>query len=104
MFSNATHKQRLIKEFLRVIFSRRFLLFTSSFKNIESNYVTFYRHFLVCFQCIDIIFDNNRLRRLTGLWGKKSQRDLREGMLGMLVQCNSIPFAVLSVEALGVLS
>ena len=22
-----------------------------------------------------------------GLWGKKSQRDLGEGMLGMLVQC-----------------
>ena len=34
---------------------------------------------------------NNGLRRLTGLWRKKSQRDLAEGMLGMLVQCIRIP-------------
>ena len=32
MFSKATLKQRLLKEFLRIIFSRRFLLFKSSFK------------------------------------------------------------------------
>ena len=58
MFSKVTLKQRLLKEFLRIIFSRRFLVFTSSFKKTESNYVTFsYRHFLVCFQCIEIILD-----------------------------------------------
>ena len=58
MFSKVTLKQRLLKEFLRIIFSRRFLVFTSSFKKTESNCVTFsYRHFLVCFQCIDIILD-----------------------------------------------
>ena len=58
MFSKVTLKQRLLKEFLRIIFSRRFLVFTSSFKKTESNYVMFsYRHFLVCFQCIDIILD-----------------------------------------------
>ena len=58
MFSKVTLKQRLLKEFLRIIFSRRFLVFMSSFKKTESNYVTFsYRHFLVCFQCIDIILD-----------------------------------------------
>ena len=58
MFSKVTLKQRLLKEFLGIIFSRRFLVFTSSFKKTESNYVTFsYRHFLVCFQCIDIILD-----------------------------------------------
>ena len=43
-------------------------------------------------------------RRLTGLWGKKSQRDLDEGMLGMLVQCTKDSFAVLTVEGLCVLS
>ena len=32
MFSKATLKQRLLKEFLRIIFSRRFLLFKSSLK------------------------------------------------------------------------
>ena len=31
MFSKATLKQILLKEFLRIIFSRRFRLFTSSF-------------------------------------------------------------------------
>ena len=45
-----------------------------------------------------------RLRRLTGLWGKKIQRDLGEGMLGMLVQCTKDSRAVLTVEALCVLS
>ena len=47
---------------------------------------------------------NNGLRRLTGLWRKKSQRDLAEGMLGMLVQCIKALYAVLTVEALCVLS
>ena len=47
---------------------------------------------------------NNRLRRLTGLWGKKSQRDLGEGMLGVPVQCTKDSYAVLTVEALCVLS
>ena len=59
-------------------FLRRFLLFTSSLKSIENNYATFsYRHFLVCFQCIDMILDitvslRNRTgeerRRQTPLW------------------------------------
>ena len=35
-----------------------------------------------------------------GLWGKKSQRDLGEGMLGMLVQCTKDLYAVFTVEAL----
>ena len=39
-----------------------------------------------------------------GLWGKKSQRDLGEGMLGMLVQCTKDLCAVFTVEALCVLS
>ena len=47
---------------------------------------------------------NNRLRRLTGLWGKKNQCDLGEGILGMLVQCTKDSHAVLTVEALCVLS
>ena len=47
---------------------------------------------------------NNGLRRLTGLWRKKSQRDLAEGMLGMLVQCIKALYAVLTVEPLCVLS
>ena len=48
---------------------------------------------------------NNGLRRLTtGLWGKKSQSDLGEGMFGMLVQCTKNSYAVLTVEALCVLS
>ena len=47
---------------------------------------------------------NNRLRFLTALWGKKSQRDLGKGMLGMLVQCTKDSFPVLIVEALCVLS
>ena len=36
-------------------------------------------------------------RHLTGLWGKKTQRDLGEGMLGMLVQCTKDSYAVLTV-------
>ena len=39
-----------------------------------------------------------------GLWGKKSQRDLGEGMLGMLVQCTKDLYTVFTVEALCVLS
>ena len=39
-----------------------------------------------------------------GLWGKKSQRDLGEGMLGMLEQCTKDLYAVFTVEALCVLS
>ena len=98
----ATLKQRLLKEFLRIIFSRRFLLFTSSFKETESNYLTFsYRHFLVCFQCTDIILDIiTDYDASLVLWGKKSQRDLGEGMLGMLVQCTKDSYAVLTVEVL----
>ena len=38
-----------------------------------------------------------RLRRLTGLWGKKIQRDLGKGMLGMIVQCTKDSCAVLRV-------
>ena len=107
MFSKATLKQRLLQEFLRIIFSRRFLLFTSSLKKkTERNYVTFsYRHSLVCCQLYwHHSWHNNRLWRLTGLWGKKSQRDLGEGMLGMLVQCTKDSYAVLTVEVLCVLS
>ena len=37
-----------------------------------------------------------RLRRLIGLWGKKIQRDLGEGILGMLVQCTKDSCAVLT--------
>ena len=98
-----TQTKTLKRVILRIIFSRRFLLFTKT----ESNYVTFsYRHFLVCFQCIDIILDiiMDYWRHLTGLWGKKTQRDLGEGMLGMLVQCTKDLYAVLTVEALCVLS
>ena len=47
---------------------------------------------------------NNRLWHLTSLLGKKSQRNVGEGMLGMLVQCSKDSFAVLTVEALCVLS
>ena len=51
---------KTLKRVSKIIFSRRFLLFTSYLKRkkTESNYVTFsYRHFMVCFQCIDIILD-----------------------------------------------
>ena len=61
-FKGDTQTKTLKRVLLRNIFSRRFLLFTSSFeKKIESNYVTFsYWHFLFFFfvfffQCIDII-------------------------------------------------
>ena len=39
-----------------------------------------------------------------GLWGKKTQRHLGEGMLGMLVQCTKDSYAVITVEALCVQS
>ena len=94
MFLKATLKQRLLKEFLRIIFSRRFLLFTSFFfkekqKVIMSPFPT--GIFWFVFNDWHHSWHNNGLRRLTGLWRKKSQRDLAEGMLGMLVQCIRIP-------------
>ena len=77
-FKGDTQTKTLKRVLLRNIFSRRFLLFTSSFeKKIESNYVTFsYWHFLFFFFCFFFSiywhhsWHNNRLRRLTGLWGK----------------------------------
>ena len=107
MFSKATLKQRLLKEFLRIIFSRCFLLFTSSLK--KKNRKQLCHIFLPAFSGLFSMYwhrswHNNSLRRLTGLWGKKTQRHLGEGMLGMLVQCTKDSYAVITVEALCVQS
>ena len=97
-----SNKNRVFADHIQSAFSSIHVFFKKKQKVIISRFPTCIFWFV--FNDWHHSWHNNGLRRLIGLWRKKSQRDLAEGMLGMLVQCIKALYAVLTVEPLCVLS
>ena len=87
--------KRVFADHIQLAFSSIDVFFKKKRKVIMSRFPTVIFWF---------VFNDWHYSWFTGLWGKKSQRDLGESMLGMLVQCTKVLYGVLTVEALCILS